>query len=182
MEIRQAEAADLQKIIEMEQICFPKAEAACAKDLKARYAAFGDSFFVAEEEGTVIGYINGCATEQPALPDELYHNASLHNPKGAYQTVFGLGVLPEYRKRGVGRALLRYLTEITKERGKSGMILTCKDYLIPFYQRAGFVHLGRSVSSHGGAEWNDMLLTFTDEMNPYQSQCGTDIARSRIVL
>lgn len=42
------------------------------------------------------------------------------------------------------------------------MILTCKDHLIHYYQKFGFVHQGVSVSCHGGAKWNDMLLEFEE--------------------
>lgn len=92
--------------------------------------------------------------------DELYHNVSLHNPDGDYQTIFGLDVLPAYRRQGIAAALMNHLIEISKKRGKKGMILTCKDYLIHYYKTFGYKHQGVSSSTHGGAIWNDMLLRF----------------------
>ena len=163
VEIRQATIEDLNEIINIEKECFPPAEAAQAEDFYERYNAFKENFFVAVREGKVVGFINGCTTSSPELPDELYHEATLHNPDGDYQTVFGLDVLPEYRKNGIASKLLNHLIKISEVRGKKGVVLTCKDYLVHYYKKFGFDHRGVSESSHGGAKWNDMVLIFEDK-------------------
>lgn len=43
-----------------------------ADSFKERIAAFPESFLVAEVDGTLIGYINGCATDSPVIYDELF--------------------------------------------------------------------------------------------------------------
>lgn len=160
MEIRKANKDELEEIIKIETICFPPEEAASQEDMYKRFEIFHENFIVAINEGRVVGFINGCVTDKPELPDELYHDTSLHRPDGAYQTVFGLDVLPEYRRRGIAAQLLNYFIKTAKERGKEGMVLTCKDYLVEYYQKFGFEHRGVSDSSHGGSTWNDMLLKF----------------------
>lgn len=40
------------------------------------------------------------------------------------------------------------------------MVLTCKDALIPYYAKFGFVNEGVSASVHGNVTWNQMRLTF----------------------
>ena len=160
MKIRQANKNDLKEIVKIEKICFPKAEAASEKDIDERFEVFGENFLVAEKDNKIIGFINGCTTDEPNLPDELYSNAKLHKPNGDYQTLFGLDVLPEYRRQGVAGKLLRSLIDLAKKRGKKGMVLTCKDHLIHFYEPNGFEFQGVSKSCHGGAKWNDMLLIF----------------------
>lgn len=100
IKIRPAAAADLHAIIAIEAECFPPAEAASEKEFRERFQAFGENFFVAETEGRVIGFINGCTTDTAILPDELYHDTGFHKKDGSYQTVFGLDVLPEYRNQG----------------------------------------------------------------------------------
>ena len=50
------------------------------------------------------------------------------------------------------------MIEETKKRGKQGLILTCKDRLIGFYETFGYRNLGVSESVHGGAVWYDMIL------------------------
>ena len=99
--IRNAQPEDVEEMIAIEHICFPPAEAADAQSICERYAAFPENFFVAELDGSVVGFVNGCTTDEPTLPDELYHDVSLHKPYGAYQTVFGLDVLPAYRNQGI---------------------------------------------------------------------------------
>ena len=56
--------------------------------------------------------------------------------------------------------LIRHYVATARARGKKGVVLTCKDHMIRFYERAGFTCKGVSASSHGGAKWNDMLIEF----------------------
>lgn len=159
--IRLAEVEDVIKIAEIEEKCFPPAEAASLNSFLERFAAFPECFLVAEIDGKLAGHINGCVTDSPKLPDELYHNAKLHQPDGLWQTVFGLAVLPEYQHQGIARALMGEFQKLAKERGKAGMVLTCKEAKIGFYESLGFSCEGVSASSHGGARWNDMVLKFS---------------------
>lgn len=158
--IRFANENEAARIAEIESICFPPAEAAGLKDIQDRMEAFLENFLVAEDEGVVIGFVNGCATDKPVLGDELYHDAFLHKKDGEIQTVFGLDVLPEYQHRGIGHKLLKALVEVSKERGKKAVILTCKEKLITFYESCGFENHGVSQSEHGGAKWYDMQQWF----------------------
>ena len=79
-----------------------------------------------------VGFINGGTTDRPYLPDEMYHDVSLHIPEGDYQTVFGLNVLPDYRHQGIAGKLVDYFVELARKRGKKGVILTCKERLMGF--------------------------------------------------
>lgn len=160
MKIREAHREDLKDIVAIEGECFPVAEAAKEEDIRKRFDAFKENFIVAVEDDRIIGFINGCTTNSPDLPDELYYHTSLHNPKGDYQTVFGLDVLPGFRNKGVAENLLNSFIELSKKRGKKGMVLTCKDHLVHYYEKFGFENHGVSDSSHGGAKWNDMILFF----------------------
>ena len=157
--IRFANKSDLDSIIKIESICFPKEEAASEDSLKKRFEAFPENFIVAETkiDKKIIGFINGCTYDKPELPDILYEDASLHNKNGEYQTIFGIDTLPDYRRQGVGEHLMRSLINLTRKRGKKGLVLTCKDYLIHYYEKFGYKNMGVSKSCHGGAKWNDML-------------------------
>ena len=162
--IRKVTPGDLEAVVFVESTCFPKEEAADRESFQLRIDTFPDSFFVAEQaDGTIIGFINGCVTNSAVLHDELYHTASLHEPMGDYQTVFGLDVMPDYRHQGIAAALMNHLIQVTKERHKKGLILTCKEHLIAYYEKFGYEHQGVSASTHGGAIWNDMRLTFKKE-------------------
>lgn len=163
MLIRLAQPKDLDAIIEIEAICFPKEEAATKEAITKRFALFMENFVVAEDNEQIVGFINGCCYHELSLPDELYHDSSLHDKDGAFQTVFGLDVLPAFRKNGVAKQLVEFFIALAKQRGKLGIVLTCKDHLVHYYERFGFVHQGVSDSTHGGAKWNDMHLMFKED-------------------
>lgn len=160
IKIRRVSMDDLDVVSEVEARCFPEAEAATKTSFEQRIKTFPDSFFAAEIDGRIIGFINGCITNEKTIHDELFSNASLHNPNGDYQAIFGLDVLPEYRNQGIAAQLMNYMIEVSKSAGRKGVILTCKDKLIHYYAKFGFENEGVSNSKHGGAQWYDMFLKF----------------------
>lgn len=162
--IRQVRPEDLDAVTRVESVCFPKAEAATRDSFSQRIKAFPESFFVAEKDGEIIGFINGCVTDSRVIEDEMFEDAGLHDADAAYQSVFGLDVLPEYQHRGLASRLMRHLIEAARQRGKKGLILTCKDRLIGFYESFGYRSLGVSQSVHGGAVWYDMILETEQEI------------------
>lgn len=160
IKIREVFIEDLSSVAEVESSCFPEAEAATKSSLKERIKTFPESFFVAELEGKIIGFINGCIINGTVIYDELYKDSTLHVPNGDYQTIFGLDVIPEYRNRGIAAQLMNYMIEVSKDAGRKGVILTCKEKLIHYYMKFGYKNKGISESVHGGAEWYDMILEF----------------------
>lgn len=155
---------ELNTISEIEAVCFPSAEAASLDSIRQRAAAFPASFFVAEEDipaqGRIIGFINGCVTDELTIRDEMFEDVSAHSPAGMYQAVFGLDVLPDCRRQGIAAALMNALIASARAAGRKGLILTCKEHLIPYYEKFGYRSLGVSQSVHGGAIWFDMVLEF----------------------
>ena len=156
MHIRQARPEDLPAIAALEARGFPPAEAASPESFAARFAVFPHCFFVAEDDGAIVGHINGCMTDFDTCRDELYHDAGLHREEALHQAVFGLVVDPQRQHQGIGAALVRHFLEVARQRGKEDVVLTCKERLIPFYSSLGFRLLGRSDSQHGQACWYDM--------------------------
>lgn len=157
--IRRIEERDLEAAAMIEAACFPPAEAAGLQALQSRAAVFPESFLVAETD-RLVGLINGCVTNQDRITDNLFADAAAHVADGTYQAVFGLAVLPECRRYGIGKALMKAFCDRAREAGRKGVILTCKDQLIVYYETLGFQKLGLSASVHGGATWYDMLLRF----------------------
>lgn len=156
--IRQAVMADLDRVAWVESVCFPPAEAAGRQALEARLGRFPDSFFVAKKDGQIVGFINGAVTDERTIRDEMFEDVSLHNPSGCYQSIFGLDVAPEWQHRGIAGELMNHMIQDARRRGRRGLILTCKERLIGFYERFGYRNLGVSSSVHGGAVWYDMIL------------------------
>ena len=160
VQIRKARAEELDEIARVEAECFPAAEAAGRDAFRERLETFPDSFFVAESDGKIIGFINGCVTDERTIRDEMFEDSGLHRPDGAYQSVFGLDVAAQYRRRGIAAQLMNRLIEDAREKGRRGLILTCKERLIHYYEQFGYRNLGVSASVHGGAVWYDMILEF----------------------
>lgn len=156
--VRSVRQDDLESIAEIEAVCFPVSEAASRDSFKERIAAFPESFLVAEVGGKLVGYINGCATDSPVIYDELFHSTSHHRQTGENLTVFGLAVIPQFRKQGVASQLMEHFVQTAKRLGKKKVILTCKERLIHYYECFGYVNNGISKSTHGGVQWFDMTL------------------------
>lgn len=105
MHIRQARPEDLPAIAALEARGFPPAEAASPESFAARFAVFPHCFFVAEDDGAIVGHINGCMTDFDTCRDELYHDAGLHREEAPHQAVFGLVVDPQRQHQGIGGPL-----------------------------------------------------------------------------
>jgi ribosomal protein S18 acetylase RimI-like enzyme len=160
MNFRNAVIGDLAVINEIENACFPPNEAAGLERLSNRLEVFPQHFWLLEDNGKILGFINGMVTPNKRLIDEMFNNAGLHDENEKWQAVFGLAVSPEYQKNGCAGKLIHHLISKSKEQNRAGITLTCKDYLISFYQKFGFEDLGISASVHGGEVWHDMVLSF----------------------
>lgn len=156
--VRGAQEFDLEHIIAIEAACFPPEEAASLHALTARFSTYGEHFLVADVDGKPIGFINGCATNSPVIYDDMFHDTSCHEPTGQNLTIFGLDVHPDYRRRGIAGMLLKHFIAEARKAGKRNVILTCKHGLVRYYETFGFRNDGKSLSSHGGAQWFDMTL------------------------
>lgn len=160
MNFRNATFDDLEAISELESLSFPANEAASYEAFTQRLQIFPQHFWLLEEKGKLIGYTNGMTTDNQTITDEMFASAELHNEDGAWQTIFGIAVLPEFRRQGCAGQLINHLIAKSKEQNRSGIILTCKKLLLPYYIKFGFLDLGVSKSVHGGAIWHDMVLKF----------------------
>lgn len=160
MEIRTATFKDLDAVSAVEAACFPAAEAATPAEFAERLRHYGSHFWLMFDSEKLIGFVDGMVTDKADLSDDLYAQASLHNENGAWQMIFGVNTLPEYRRQGVAAALLERAIADAKAQGRKGLVLTCKDKLVHYYAKFGFVSEGVSESTHGGVVWYQMRLTF----------------------
>lgn len=117
MNIRTATLSDLDKITEVEAICFPAAEAASRESFAERLQSYPDHFWLLEEDGRLISFINGMVTNEITIRDEMFENASLHNEKGEWQAIFGVNTIPQYRRRGYAAKVMEHVIEEAKKQG-----------------------------------------------------------------
>lgn len=160
MEIRNATLNDLPAIAAVEAACFPAAEAATAEEFAGRLAHYANHFWLLLEEGELAAFVDGLCTDKADLTDEMYADASLHSETGAWQMIFGVNTVPRRRRRGYAEMLLRRAIADACAQGRKGLVLTCKDRLVHYYAKFGFVSEGVSGSTHGGVVWYQMRLTF----------------------
>ncbi|WP_369246716.1 GNAT family N-acetyltransferase [Streptomyces sp. R41] len=86
----------------------------------------GHHIFLAYEDGSPVGFISGVET--------------VHPDKGTEMFLYELAVGEPFRRRGTGRALIRELAALARERGCYGMwvgVDTGNDVALATYRSAG---------------------------------------------
>lgn len=165
MFIRTATMADLDQVTAIEAACFPAAEAAGRESLARRLEAYPSHFWVLIDGETMVGFVNGMVTNEPDLTDAMYDDSGMHNENGAWQMIFGVDTIPAYRRRGCAGMLLEHVIEEARQQGRKGLVLTCKEHLVHYYARFGFVNEGISGSTHGNVTWCQMRVTFGEKFS-----------------
>ena len=160
MNIKYATTEDITAIAEVEAECFPPAEAATEEEFIERIRYYGNHFWLMYEAEKLIAFVDGFVTDEADLTDEMYEKAEMHNENGAWQMIFGVSTLSAYRRNGYAEKLIRYVINDARAQDRTGIVLTCKEPLIHYYEKFGFQKEGISESVHGGATWYQMRLTF----------------------
>ena len=159
--IRTATMADLDAIARVEAECFPAAEAATKAEFEGRLTHYADHFWLMFRGDRLISFVDGFVTDEPDLRDEMYADASMHDPKGAWQMIFGVNTVPDCRRRGYAGQLIERAVADARVQGRKGLVLTCKPEKVAYYAKFGFRDEGVSPNStHGGVIWHQMRLTF----------------------
>lgn len=160
MEIRTAVPADVDAVTALEAACFPPAEAAPRASMATRLAAFPHTFWLLWEGEELLAMVNGMTARERDLTDEMYAEDQLYDPQGPWLMIFGVASRPDCRGKGYPSQLMERAIQQAKAQGRAGLVLTCKERLLPYYARFGFVNEGVSSSAHGGAVWYQMRLAF----------------------
>ena len=160
MEIRHATIGDLADVTADESECFPAAEAATEASFRARLVVYPSHFWMLYDGDKLVSFVNGMVTDEPNLTDEMYDDAAMHRENGAWQMIFGVNTIPSYRRKGLAEKVLKQAILDARAQGRRGLVLTCKDELVHYYAKFGFVNEGVSESVHGNVVWNQMRLTF----------------------
>ena len=125
MIIREMKLEDVPAIAELEKVCFsdPWSENSIASELNNRLSYW----LVAEYSGTIAGYIGS----QTVLD---------------WTDIMNVAVAPEYRRQGVGEALLNGLTDHLYRTGTKVFSLEVRVSNAPaiaLYEKLGFTQAGR---------------------------------------
>jgi ribosomal-protein-alanine N-acetyltransferase len=135
------EQRHLDALAELERVCFstPWTREGLAAELKNP----GAVFFVAELDGTVVGYAG-----MNCVLDECY--------------VDNVAVFPQFRRRGVARLLMDRLIAASEQRGASFITLEVRVSnagAIALYTEAGFREAGRRPGFYSLPKEDALILT-----------------------
>ena len=159
-QFRNAKIEDLEEILIIENQGFTPEEAATKSALIKRIEMINDTFIIAESNEKVVGYINGPVINQPFITDDLFESIDENPTTGGYVAILGLVVDQSQRNQGLAGKLLNEIEQRAKTHHRLGITLTCKEELIPFYEKYGYVNKGVSSSQHGGIKWFNLMKEF----------------------
>jgi ribosomal-protein-alanine N-acetyltransferase len=124
--LRPLRRSDLGRLVRLERVCFPEDAypRALFDELLDECAG---TFLIAESEGVLAGYVVLCV-------------------RGARAELVSIAVRPQFRRKGIGDALLRRVIRIARRRGVARVSLTVRvenQDAAAFYRRFGFKRTGR---------------------------------------
>jgi ribosomal protein S18 acetylase RimI-like enzyme len=88
--------------------------------------------YVAEEDGAVVGFASWAETDGTTELEDLF-------------------VDPDYKRRGIGTALVMRIAEILRARGVARLEVTANPDALGFYRAAGFTDCGLAETEFGPA-------------------------------
>ncbi|MBJ8326098.1 GNAT family N-acetyltransferase [Streptococcus pacificus] len=157
MFIRKVEMTDLDAIFQIEVDNFGEAIAASKEVIRERVQLIPDSFLIAEMAGKLVGYIEGPVIDKMDLSDDLFQAVSSNPNSGGIQAITSLSIAKDYQKQGIGTLLLASFKDIVVKNQREGILLTCKEEVIPYYEMNDFKFKGISQSQLGGEIWHKMF-------------------------
>lgn len=155
--LRNVQSTDLEQLLLIENEGFSIEEAATKEAFVERIQLIPDTFIVAVKEGEILGYINGPIINKPYITDDLFEKIKENPSRGGYQSILGLAVSNQARGQGLAKILIEKMEQLVEEKEREGITLTCKQNLVSFYEKLGFVNHGLSESQHGGVRWYNMV-------------------------
>lgn len=157
MQLRHAGIEDLEAIVALENRNFSQEER-ISPEVIAYYLSeeWKTCLLMETEQGEVAGFLLALATEENRVTDRIFTEPMTRTGRGPHLAIASLSISPDYKGQGLGTLLLAALKELCRAEGYQGISLTCKDYLIPYYEMNGFEDCGESDSQFGHQIWYDM--------------------------
>ena len=128
------------QIAELEKLCFndPWSQNSIASELDNKFAFW----LVAEENGKVLGYVGS----QTVLGETDMMNIATH---------------PDYRKNGIGTALVNALIDALAKQGSHSLMLEVRasnNTAISLYNKLGFSEVGRRKNYYRNPKEDALIL------------------------
>lgn len=140
MNIVQMRECHVAQIADLEKLCFndPWSYNSIASELDNRLSLW----LVAEEEGRVLGYVGS----QTVLGETDMMNIAIH---------------PDFRKRGIGTALISCLIDTLSNHGSHSLMLEVRasnNPAISVYTKLGFFEVGRRKNYYRNPKEDALIL------------------------
>ncbi len=119
-------------------------EVASLETLFRRQAMFPQGFLVAQYNNTILGYIESCRWNKEAGDfqtfDEIKDFPNQHVSDGENLYILGLAVHPQYRRNGVGSALVNAAVNLASQQKCSAaqLVADIEPQMQAFYNQLGF--------------------------------------------
>ncbi|MBR3953190.1 MAG: ribosomal protein S18-alanine N-acetyltransferase [Oscillospiraceae bacterium] len=128
------------KVAEIEKICFshPWSERTVASEMESRFSDFFGAFI----EGELAGYIGG-----RTIAGET--------------EIFNVAVKPDFRRKGIAKALIKKFTEAAREKETQQIFLEVRTSnlgAIALYEKCGFVFCGIRKDYYDDPKENAILM------------------------
>ncbi|KAJ4414627.1 hypothetical protein N0V82_007810 [Gnomoniopsis sp. IMI 355080] len=81
-----------------------------------------------------------------------------HLEGGKVICMHSLAVAPKMQGCGLGKLVIKSFLQQMKTIGSERVALICQDYLVTYYERFGFKHVGKSSAKFGGGGWHNMIF------------------------
>jgi ribosomal-protein-alanine N-acetyltransferase len=136
--LREAGKADLKGLFELDQICFPAGIAYSLREFRFLLNSPRFISIVAELGPTLAGFV----VSQPT-----------HDRDAVEGRIITIDVAPVFRRRGVGRLLMRQIEEQMKDAGSQALRLetaVTNDAALRFYESQGFRTIDRIRNYYPG--------------------------------
>ncbi|KAI0489756.1 hypothetical protein F4859DRAFT_462141 [Xylaria cf. heliscus] len=108
-----------------------------------------------------------------------------HQETGRTLAIHSLAVHPKLQGVGLGKLIMKAYMQQTKNSEIADRIaLICQEYLVNYYKRFGFFHLGPSKAGFGGGGWHDMVSDKFSQITPpsLYKMHNNDLSLSQIGL
>lgn len=160
----QATVDDLGVVSRLESSSFPADEAASPETIRVRHNVAEKYFCVIKKADVIdcIGFINATCIVGETVKEESMTD---HAPEGKSLVIHSVTVSPEYRRGGVGSAMLKsYVNRIATDCPEiERLLLLSKAYLLGYYVSCGFQLIGLSSVKHGEVNetqfWSVTVIT-----------------------
>jgi len=97
-------------------------------------------------------------TRLAELPDGTIAGFATDLPEGDMTELEDLFVDPDFRRRGIARALIADAVERARVEGRQRIEVTANDHAMAFYESVGFVRVGRHDTLFGPAARMHLLV------------------------